>query len=62
MTPDNSRLTCSVTVAKDIISKQSTEWKETNIIREAGKSGRHKVDLYNLEELLKILPHNLEED
>ena len=59
MTTQNSRIPCSWYVANKILGKlrnENPEWFEKNVLKWKWISGTKTVDLYDLEELLKILP------
>jgi len=55
---ETSKLSCRWEIALDIIKKQENEWLKKNMLKNSWKSWTHLVDLYNLEELLKILPNH----
>ena len=56
MNQNNSMLTCNWWFAIKIINNQTEKWIKTNVIKNSWISRTVYLDLYNLEELLKILP------
>ncbi len=58
MSTKNSRLPCSWKLALKKIKQQSEKWLKQNRLLKKWLSWKHTVDLYNLEEVLKILPNN----
>lgn len=56
MSPDNSKLSCSWLIALKKTNKKSEEWVEKNVLKKSWKNWIYTLDLYNLEEVLRILP------